>query len=95
MEKKYDYKVRDNINIIIVSNMLSGRSVAIIPSVIVAFIFGESGSDELIVLSQVVLSIQLPFCLIPLVKITNNEKRMGRFRNGLAVSTNLTQDPLP
>ncbi len=60
---------------------------AIIPSVIVAFIFGESGSDELIVLSQVVLSIQLPFCLIPLVKITNNEKRMGIFRNGLTVST--------
>jgi manganese transport protein len=63
-------------------NMIT-RSVAIIPSVIVAFIFGESGSDELIVLSQVVLSIQLPFCLIPLVKITNNEKRMGTFRNGL------------
>lgn len=52
------------------------RSVAIIPSLVVALIFGAKGSDSLIVLSQVVLSVQLPYTMIPMLKITSSKKRM-------------------
>lgn len=52
------------------------RLVAIVPSLIVALIFGTKGSDSLIVLSQVILSVQLPYCMIPMLKITSSKKRM-------------------
>ena len=53
------------------------RSVAIVPSLIVALVAGDSGADDLIVWSQVLLSIQLPFALIPLLKMTSSHKIMG------------------
>jgi len=62
------------------------RSVAIVPSLVVALIAEEKGSDELIVLSQVLLSIQLPFALLPLIKLTSNAERMGQFKSKLWMS---------
>jgi NRAMP (natural resistance-associated macrophage protein)-like metal ion transporter len=57
------------------------RGMAIIPSLIVALIAGEGGADDLIVFSQALLSVLLPFALIPLLKFTNSEKKMGAFVN--------------
>ena len=59
------------------------RSVAIVPSLLVAIFYGDSGSETLVVWSQIILSIQLPFALLPLLKMTYSEKIMGRFHNGL------------
>ena len=55
------------------------RAVAIVPAVAVAAIQGESGTARLLVLSQVILSLQLPFAVIPLVIFTSDRKRMGEF----------------
>ncbi len=57
------------------------RLIAIIPAVIVTAIAGEKGAEELLVLSQVILSIQLPFAIIPLLLFTSDKKIMGEFAN--------------
>ncbi|BFH64897.1 Nramp family divalent metal transporter [Paenibacillus azoreducens] len=57
------------------------RLIAIIPAVIVTIIAGEKGTEELLILSQVILSLQLPFAVIPLVKFTGDPKIMGIFVN--------------
>jgi manganese transport protein len=57
------------------------RSLAIVPAVAVAAVYGESGTAKLLVLSQVVLSLQLPFAVIPLVLFTADKRLMGRFAN--------------
>ena len=57
------------------------RLLAIVPAVIVASIYGVSGTAKLLVLSQVILSLQLPFAVVPLVKFTSDRKLMGRFAN--------------
>jgi manganese transport protein len=57
------------------------RAIAIIPAVLVIAIAGESKVTWLIILSQVVLSFQLPFAVIPLVQFTNDRNRMGAFAN--------------
>lgn len=57
------------------------RLIAIIPAVIVTAIAGEKGAEELLVLSQVILSIQLPFAIIPLLLFTSDPKHMGEFAN--------------
>jgi len=57
------------------------RAIAIIPAILVIAIAGESKVTWLIILSQVVLSFQLPFAVIPLVQFTNDRKRMGAFAN--------------
>jgi manganese transport protein len=54
------------------------RGAAIAPSLIIALAFDEHGSDWLIVFSSVLLALQLPFTLIPLLRITNDEQWMGR-----------------
>ena len=59
------------------------RLVAIVPAVIVAAMFGEKGVGELLVLSQVILSMQLSFAVIPLVMFTSDQKKMGRFTNAV------------
>ena len=64
------------------------RSVAIVPSLLVVLLVGPSGADDMIVWSQVLLSIQLPFALIPLLKMTRNQSVMGeRFANGIPLQT--------
>jgi manganese transport protein len=55
------------------------RGLAIVPAVIVAAIYGESGTARLLVFSQVVLSLQLPFAVVPLVLFTGRTAVMGRF----------------
>lgn len=57
------------------------RLVAIVPAVIVAAMFGEKGVGELLILSQVILSLQLSFAVVPLVMFTSDKKKMGRFVN--------------
>ncbi|WP_417430257.1 Nramp family divalent metal transporter [Halpernia sp.] len=57
------------------------RVLAIIPALIVAILYGEKGTTELLVLSQVVLSMQLSFAVIPLVMFTNSKTKMGEFAN--------------
>src|SRR3989338_2026778 len=59
------------------------RLVAIVPAVIVAIIFGRKGVGQLLILSQVVLSLQLSFAVIPLVWFTSDRQKMGRFANPL------------
>jgi manganese transport protein len=53
------------------------RLVAIVPAVIVTALYGESGTAQLLILSQVILSLQLPFAVIPLVIFTGDRAKMG------------------
>ncbi len=57
------------------------RLIAIVPAVIVIAIYGERGTGPLIILSQVVLSLQLPFAVFPLVMFTGDPHKMGAFTN--------------
>lgn len=57
------------------------RAVAIVPAFIVTFLYGEKGIADLLVLSQVILSMQLSFAVIPLVLFTNDPAKMGQFVN--------------
>ena len=57
------------------------RLIAIIPAVIVTALYGERGTGQLLVLSQVVLSMQLSFAVIPLVIFTSDKRKMGKFVN--------------
>jgi manganese transport protein len=57
------------------------RSIAITPAVIVIGFYGEGKVTSLLILSQVVLSFQLPFAVIPLVRFTSDRVRMGAFAN--------------
>lgn len=59
------------------------RLLAIVPAVIVVGIAGDSGATKLLVLSQVVLSLQLPFAVVPLVSFTSDRKQMGALANAL------------
>ncbi|MFJ8530412.1 Nramp family divalent metal transporter [Bacillus sp. NPDC094106] len=59
------------------------RLIAIIPAVIVTLIYGEKGTTDLLVLSQVILSLQLSFAVIPLIMFTSDKKKMGEFTNSL------------
>ncbi len=63
------------------------RLIAIIPALIVAIIYGEEGTTDLLVLSQVILSMQLSFAVIPLVMFTNSKAKMGEFVNSLLLQT--------
>ncbi len=58
------------------------RLIAIIPAVIVTAMYGERGVGALLILSQVVLSLQLSFAVIPLVMFTSDRRKMGEFVNG-------------
>jgi manganese transport protein len=57
------------------------RALAIVPAVIVASLYGERGTARLMILSQVVLSLQLPFAVVPLVQFTGDARKMGPFRS--------------
>jgi manganese transport protein len=57
------------------------RMIAIIPAVIVTLLYGEKGTGELLILSQVILSLQLSFAVIPLVMFTSDKNKMGPFVN--------------
>ena len=57
------------------------RSLAIIPTIIVVAFTGEQGTEKLLIFSQVILSLQLSFAVVPLVLFTGNRKIMGEFVN--------------
>src|SRR5437868_230581 len=57
------------------------RGIAIIPAAIVAIMYGETGTAKLLVLSQVILSMQLAFAVFPLVRFTSDRLKMGEFTN--------------
>lgn len=63
------------------------RLLAVIPAFIVTWLYGSSGTGDLLLWSQVVLSLQLPFAVIPLVKFTSDRRKMGSFANGKMVQS--------
>ncbi len=63
------------------------RGIAIIPAAIVAILYGESGTAQLLIFSQVILSLQLSFAVVPLVMFTSEKEKMGEFANGPVVKT--------
>jgi manganese transport protein len=60
------------------------RLLALVPTLFVVSKFGIDGTGKLLILSQVVLSIQLSFAVIPLVQFTCSKEKMGEFVNGLS-----------
>lgn len=58
------------------------RSMAIIPAAIVIGVMGEGRVTALLILSQVILSFQLPFAVVPLIQFTGDRSKMGEFTNG-------------
>jgi manganese transport protein len=57
------------------------RLIAIVPAAFVAIFYGESGTAKLLILSQVILSLQLSFAVFPLVSFTSDRDKMGSFAN--------------
>jgi manganese transport protein len=55
------------------------RGLAIVPVVVVTGLYGEHGTARLLILSQVILSMQLPFAVIPLVMFVSSKQKMGAF----------------
>jgi manganese transport protein len=64
---------------------LISRGVAIVPAALITSLYGSHGVSTLLILSQVVLSIQLPFAAVPLVRMCNDRRLMGEFVNGLSI----------
>jgi manganese transport protein len=58
------------------------RSMAILPAVLIIGLRGESSVTDLLTLSQVVLALQLPFAMFPLLQFTSSQRRMGMWRLG-------------
>jgi manganese transport protein len=52
------------------------RAIAIVPAAIVTIWYGEKGTAQLLILSQVILSLQLPFAIVPLVMFTADRRKM-------------------
>jgi manganese transport protein len=75
MEGFLHFKIRP------VLRRLITRLIAIIPAVIVISAKGDEGSYDLLILSQVILSLQLPFAVVPLIKFTSDRSIMGSFAN--------------
>jgi manganese transport protein len=61
------------------------RAIAIIPVLVITALYGSQGTGRLLVFSQVILSMQLPFAVIPLVQFVSDKKKMGEF----AISRNV------
>jgi manganese transport protein len=66
--------------------------IAIVPAVLVTILAGDKATGRLLILSQVVLSLQLPFAVVPLVMFTASRSKMGpfvapRWLSGLAMAT--------
>jgi manganese transport protein len=56
------------------------RGIAIVPAALVTFWYGEAGTAQLLIFSQVVLSLQLPFAIVPLIMFTADRRKMGELR---------------
>jgi manganese transport protein len=62
------------------------RGIAIVPAAIVTVWYGEAGSAKLLILSQVILSLQLPFAVVPLVMFTADKRKLGELAAPLWVT---------
>ena len=58
------------------------RTLAILPAIVIIGLRGDSSVNDLLVLSQVVLALQFPFAMFPLLHFTSSRKRMGAWKNG-------------
>lgn len=56
------------------------RGIAIVPALVVTYLYGQEGTAKLLILSQVILSLQLPFAVVPLILFTRNADMMGGFK---------------
>ncbi|XP_078170447.1 metal transporter Nramp5-like [Carex rostrata] len=65
-------------------NLLT-RSIAITPSLVVAIIGGPSGAGRLIIIASIILSFELPFALVPLLKFSSSNSKMGSHKNSLPI----------
>ncbi|WP_277189162.1 Nramp family divalent metal transporter [Caballeronia sp. BR00000012568055] len=63
------------------------RAIAIVPVIVVTALYGEKGTAQLLVLSQVILSMQLPFAVVPLVRFVSDRSKMGVFAIGRVTAT--------
>lgn len=61
------------------------RLIAIVPAFFVTLYYGEKGTADLLVLSQVILSLQLSFAVVPLVMFTSSKAKMGQFVNNMSL----------
>jgi manganese transport protein len=57
------------------------RAIAIVPAMLIAIYYGNAGTARLLITSQVVLTLQLPFAIVPLVLLTASRRVMGEFVN--------------
>lgn len=57
------------------------RSIALVPAIVCVILYGERGMAQLLIFSQVVLSLQLAFAVIPLIRFTGDPQKMGKFVN--------------
>lgn len=64
---------------------LMTRSIAIVPSLIVSIIGGSSGAGRLIIIASMILSFELPFALIPLLKFSSSSNKMGQNSNSIYI----------
>lgn len=62
------------------------RLIAIIPALLVISIMGDTGTYQLLIFAQVVLALQLPFAIVPMIRFTNSKRRMQDFQNSHVVS---------
>ncbi|MBI1825943.1 MAG: Nramp family divalent metal transporter [Planctomycetes bacterium] len=62
------------------------RSIAIVPAAIITLLYGEHGVGSLLILSQVILSLQLSFAVVPLIRFTSERRKMGKFANSLGMT---------
>lgn len=62
------------------------RCLAIVPSLIVALIGGSAGAGQLIIIASMILSFELPFALVPLLKFTSSKVKMGIYANSIAIT---------
>lgn len=63
------------------------RLVAIVPALVVISSLGDAASYQLLIMCQVVLAMQLPFAVVPMIRFTNSKRRMGTFCNSTLVKT--------
>eukprot|EP00803_Ostreobium_quekettii_P002921 evm.model.scf_229.1 EVM.evm.TU.scf_229.1 scf_229:2594-9836(-) len=61
---------------------LTTRAAAIVPAAVITQLYGDQGIYKLLVVAQIVLALQLPFTLVPLIKATSSSRLMGPFANG-------------
>lgn len=70
-----------NIKVIPWLRRLISRGITIVPAALAVIFFGQHGLAQLLLLSQIILSLQLPFAIVPLVKFTSQRSKMGVFAN--------------